>query len=189
MADEQYTPNQEPQQMPPIDNTGYMPPASPDPAAAPAAQQWQEIPQPAPQPDTRYNPYEQPQYQQGSQPVEQPVFQQPVQQVQPVQQYQQPYDQQYQPYQQPYYSEPPVKDNSGVYILIAILEIIFLGGLFAIIPLVFAIQMRGAISRGDWATAEAKGKSAKMWLIIAPVIAIVILIIGFASGAYSSMLN
>lgn len=189
---EQSTQNPQPAgnpEMPPIDNTAYMPPVQ-------SAETYEAQPVQIPAPDTRYNPYAQPQYQDGGTQGYQPSAEgfQPAQQYQPAQQaYQQPYDQQYQqpygaPYDQQYqqpYGQPVIEDKSGMFTLIAILEILFLGGLFAIIPLVFARQYKGALNMGDWERAEQKKKATKTWLIICPCIAIVVLLLAYATGVYS----
>ena len=149
MADEQYGQGQDPSQ--------------------------QVVPQAYPPQATSQQAYDQNTYQQ---PYQQTYQQQPYQE----QPYQQPYQQQpyQQPYQQPMYQQPyqaPVKDNSTLYIVISVLEIIFLGGVFAIIPLVYSIQYKNALSAYNFPLAEDKSKMAVRWLIIAPCIAIVIGII------------
>ena len=65
------------------------------------------------------------------------------------------------------------------------LEILFCGGLLAIIPLIFSIQANSAYNAGDIATGDAKCKTAKMALIIIPIVVIVLLIILAATGALS----
>ena len=69
-----------------------------------------------------------------------------------------------------------------MYIVLSVLEILFLGGLLGIIPLVFAIQANSAYKLGDIAGGDAKAKTAKTALIVVAVIGILIYIAMFAMG-------
>ena len=116
-----------------------------------------------------------------------PNEQQPQQVYQPQQAYQQPQ----QGYQQPPmggYPQQPVKSATTL-IVLSVLEIIFCGGLFAIIPLVFAVQANTAYKMGDIVTGDAKAKSAKTALIVILVVGIVAIIALFAMGGLSAMYN
>ena len=114
----------------------------------------------------------------------------------PAQTYQQPYDQQYQqPYQQQPYQQQPYQQagasgkSATTLIILSVLEIIFLGGLLAIIPLVFSIQANSAYNAGDIVTGDAKAKTAKTALIVIAIVAVVLLVlvfIGAFAGASSS---
>ena len=102
-------------------------------------------------------------------PVQQPAFDTPVQPA--VQQpYQQPVQQQ-PVYQQPY-NQAPAK-SATVYIVCSVLEFLFCGGLFAIIPLIFSIQAGSAYKSGDIAGGDAKAKNAKTALIVVLIVGIV----------------
>ena len=87
--------------------------------------------------------------------------------------------------QQPQYTAQgqgaPAK-SATVYIVLSVLEILFLGGLLGIIPLVFAIQANSAYKLGDIAGGDAKAKTAKTALIVVAVIGILIYIAMFAMG-------
>ena len=97
---------------------------------------------------------------------------------------QQPYQQPQQPYQQqPYQPQQPTKSATAL-IVLSILEILFAGGLLAIIPLVFSIQANSAYKMGDIATGDAKGKTAKIFLIIFAVLAVISYVYLFAFGGY-----
>ena len=140
--------------------------------------------QPEPQPQQQYaqQQYAQPQ-QQYAQPQQQ--YGQPQQQYgQPQQQYGQPQQQYGQPqYAQPQYAQPgaPVK-SATLYIVLSVLEILFLGGLFAIIPLVFSIQANTAYKIGDVVTGDAKVKNAKLALIVIAAIGVLLYIALFTMG-------
>ena len=114
----------------------------------------------------------QPESQQAQEPqqAQQPA---PVQETQPAQA------------QQPQYTAQgqgaPAK-SATVYIVLSVLEILFLGGLLGIIPLVFAIQANSAYKLGDIAGGDAKAKTAKTALIVVAVIGILIYIAMFAMG-------
>lgn len=170
--------------------------AAPQPMQTPPAQQGYQ-PQPqqfVQQPNPTYQPSsgqvpaagapqsgQYPQYntQQPNNPYQPPYQQQPYQQQAYQQQYQQ---QQYQ--QQPYVEVP---DRSTMYIVLSILEILFCGGLIAIIPLVFSVQYKTAFSNGDMVSAKAREKSARIWLIVALCVGIVALIFTISmvsSGLY-----
>jgi hypothetical protein len=151
-------------------------------------------------PDNNYDPY-QPQ-QQPYQPQQQPYQPQPQQQpyqpqqqpYQPQQQYgQQPYDSQFG--QQPYGQQYPPQYNgvqtksATTLIVLSILEILFLGGLLAIIPLVFAIQANSAYKMGDIMTGDAKAKTAKTALIVIAIVAVVLYAIVIATGMASVSLS
>ena len=138
--------------------------------------------------------------------VQQPVVQQPIQYQQPQyqqQQYQQQYQQgnQYQYQQQPgqqqwqqpyanqqYAAVPPApfENNSTMYIVFSVLEFLFCGGLFAIIPFVFSLQYRDAYLTGNFEQAALKKKNAKISLIVILCVGIVLTILSFI--ALSAML-
>lgn len=99
--------------------------------------------------------------QQGGYPPQQP-YQQQYQQPQQQPYQQQPYQQQYQQPQQ--YGVAPAKSATTL-IVLSVVEIILWGGLFGIIPLVFAVQANSAYSAGDIVTGDAKSKNAKTALI------------------------
>lgn len=106
--------------------------------------------------------------------------QQPVQQQQYQQQYQQPVYQQ--PYQQQY-AQPGVPAKSATaLIVLSVLEFLFLGGLLAIIPFVFALQASSAYRVGDVVNGDAKARISKISLIIIAVLGIVLYIALFALG-------
>lgn len=123
---------------------------------------------------------------------------QPAQPAQPVQPGYQPVQQQFPPanpnfaaqqqfqQQQPYNNVSPVAaavpDRSTMYTIIAVLEIIFAGGLLAIIPLVMSIQYKNAYASGDMMKAAQKEKSARIALIVVGIIGILATIAVF-SGA------
>ena len=75
----------------------------------------------------------------------------------------------------------PVKSATTL-IVLSILEILFLGGLFAIIPLVFAVQANSAYKMGDIAGGDAKAKTAKIALIVIAAIGVLLLVWMFAMG-------
>ena len=142
-------------------------------------QQVQDSQQPA-QPQQTVQPQQQAQQQQFSQ--------QPQQQYAPQgqpQQQQQYYAPQGQMPQQPQYAAQaqgaPAK-SATTYIVLSVLEILFLGGLLGIIPLVFSIQANSAYKLGDIAGGDAKAKTAKTALIVVAVIGILIFIAMFAMG-------
>ena len=130
------------------------------------------------QPQQQYQPEQQqyqPQYQD----------QQQYQQYQ-QQQYQQPYQQQYQqPYQQQYAAAPA--KSATTLIILSVLEFLFCGGLFAIIPLVFAIQANSAYNMGDIAGGDAKAKTAKTALIIILCVGILAYVALFALGGIAAL--
>ena len=143
--------------------------------------------QPEPQPQQQYA---QQQYAQPQQQYAQPQQQYAQQQYgQPQQQYSQPQQQYGQPqygqpqYAQPQYAQPgaPVK-SATLYIVLSVLEILFLGGLFAIIPLVFSIQANTAYKIGDVVTGDAKVKNAKIALIVIAAIGVLLYIALFTMG-------
>ena len=123
------------------------------------------------QPQQQYQP-EQQQYQQ--QQYQQQQYQQPYQQ----QQYQQPYQQQY--------AAAPAKSATTL-IILSVLEFLFCGGLFAIIPLVFAIQANSAYNMGDIAGGDAKAKTAKTALIIILCVGILAYVALFALGGIAAL--
>lgn len=102
----------------------------------------------------------------------------------PQQQYQQPYQQQqYQKqFQQP---QQPVKSATTL-IVLSIVELVLWGGLFAIIPLVFAVQANTAYKLGDIATGDAKSKTAKTALIVIAIAVLVLFIVVIAGGFLTS---
>ena len=97
---------------------------------------------------------------------------------------QQPYQQPQQPYQQ---QQPQQTKSATALIVLSILEILFAGGLLAIIPLVFSIQANSAYKMGDIATGDAKGKTAKIFLIIFAVLAVISYVYLFAFGGYAAL--
>ena len=132
--------------------------------------------------DEYQNPYGQPQ-QQGYQPADpygqQQAYQQP---------YQQPQQQAYQqPYQQPQQYPGQQPKSATTLIVLSVLEILFCGGLLAIIPLIFAIQANSAYNMGDIAGGDAKAKTAKTALIIILVVGIVFTIAFFALGGFAML--
>ena len=129
--------------------------------------------------------------------VQQPQYQQPVQYQQ--QQYQQGNQYQYQQqpgqqqWQQPYANQQyaavppaPFENNSTMYIVFSVLEFLFCGGLFAIIPFVFSLQYRDAYLTGNFEQAALKKKNAKISLIVILCVGIVLTILSFI--ALSAML-
>ena len=112
------------------------------------------------------------------------VPQQPVQQ--PAPQPQQPvyYDQQQ---QQPYQQPQGQTKSATVLIVLSVLEILFAGGLLAIIPLVFSIQANSAYKAGDIVTGDSKAKTAKIFLVVFLVIAILAYVYLFAMGGYEAL--
>ena len=137
------------------------------------------------QPQPEVQPEPQPQQQYAQQQYAQQQYGQPQQQYsQPQQQYGQPQQQYGQPqYAQPQYAQPgaPVK-SATLYIVLSVLEILFLGGLFAIIPLVFSIQANTAYKIGDVVTGDAKVKNAKIALIVIAAIGVLLYIALFTMG-------
>ena len=126
-----------------------------------------------------------------------PNEQQPQQTYQEPQNYQQPqaYQQPQQGYQQSYqqpqmggYPQQPTKSGT-VYIVLSVLELLFCGGLFAIIPLVFSIQANTAYKMGDNVTGDAKAKSAKIALIVILAVGILAIFAVVAMGGLSAMYN
>ena len=133
-------------------------------------------------------------------PAPQPA--QPGQPAQPVQPGYQPVQQQFPPanpnlaaqqqfqqqpfQQQPYNNVSPaaaaVPNRSNTYTIIAVLEIIFAGGLLAIIPLIMSIQYKNAYNSGDMVKAAQKEKSTRIALIVVGIIGILATIALF-SGA------
>ena len=106
--------------------------------------------------------------------------------------YQQPqFQQQQQPYQQPQFAQPQYAQqqpkNATTYIVLSVLEFLFLGGLLAIIPFVFAIQANSAYSAGDIAGGDAKANTAKTALIVVAVIGVVIYLGLFAMGGCAAL--
>lgn len=138
--------------------------------------------------NTPQQPYQQPYQQQAYQQPYQQDYQQPYQQ-QPYQQqqYQQPYQQPMQQYQAPQPGAPA--KSATTLIVLSVLEIIFLGGLFAIIPLVFAVQANSAYSVGDYVTGDAKAKTAKTALIVVAVVAVVLLVLVFGLAATGASMS
>ena len=144
------------------------------------------------QPQQQYQPEQQqyqPQYQdqqQYQQYQQQPYQQQPYQQPYQQQYQQQPYQQQYQqPYQQQYAAAPA--KSATTLIILSVLEFLFCGGLFAIIPLVFAIQANSAYNMGDIAGGDAKAKTAKTALIIILCVGILAYVALFALGGIAAL--
>ena len=136
-------------------------------------------------------------YQQPQQGYQQPQqgYQQPQQGYQqPQQGYQQPqqvYQQPQQGYQQPPmggYPQQPAKSATAL-IVLSVLELLFCGGLFAIIPLVFSVQANTAYKMGDNVAGDAKAKSAKIALIVILAVGIVAIIALFAMGGLSALYN
>ena len=163
---EQYDSNQQPQQQYQPEQQQYQPQYQDQ-------QQYQQYQQ---------QQYQQPYQQQYQQPYQQQQYQQPYQQ-----QYQQPYQQQ--PYQQPYqqqYAAAPAKSATTL-IILSVLEFLFCGGLFAIIPLVFAIQANSAYNMGDIAGGDAKAKTAKTALIIILCVGILAYVALFALGGIAAL--
>jgi hypothetical protein len=87
-----------------------------------------------------------------------------------------------QPYaQQPYYQSPfpaqPVpadfKNNSTLYIVLSVLEILFASWIPGIIALIFAIQFRTNVGNHDYIAAAKSKKNARIALIVGLVIGIV----------------
>ena len=72
-------------------------------------------------------------------------------------------------------------------IVLSVVEILLWGGLFAIIPLVFAVQANSAYKIGDIAKGDAKAKTAKTALIIIAVVMLVLVIALVATGALSDL--
>ena len=143
------------------------------------------------QPQQQYQPEQQqyqPQYQdqQQYQQYQQQPYQQQYQQPYQQQYQQQPYQQQYQqPYQQQYAAAPA--KSATTLIILSVLEFLFCGGLFAIIPLVFAIQANSAYNMGDIAGGDAKAKTAKTALIIILCVGILAYVALFALGGIAAL--
>lgn len=164
---EEYTGTNEPQQ----------PQAQqPEPQAQPQQQSQQVYQQPQAQPQQAY---QQPQAQ-AQQAYQQP--QQAYQQPQPGYQQSQPVYQQ-QPIQPVYQQQQP--KSATALIVLSVLEILFLGGLFAIIPLVFAVQANSAYKMGDIMGGDAKAKNAKTALIVIAGIGVLCYIALFAMGGFA----
>ena len=142
--------------------------------------------------DNSYAPQDPQQQQQYGQPQQQQQYAQPQQAqqqyAQPQQQYAQPQPQPQPQYVQPQYVQQgaPAKSATTL-IVLSVLEILFLGGLFAIIPLVFSIQANSAYKIGDIAGGDAKAKTAKTALIVIAVVCVVLLVILFATGGFAFM--
>ena len=106
------------------------------------------------------------------------------QQPQQYQQQPQQYQQQPQPYaypQQQQYAAAPIEDNSTMFIVFSIIEIV-MGGLLAIVPLVYSIKFKDAMKMNDFAGAISAHHTAKIWLIVMLVLIIVIFVVAFAVG-------
>ena len=109
--------------------------------------------------------------------VQQPQAQQPQQP-----QVQQPQVQQAQYQQAQYAPQGAPAKSATVLIVLSVLELLFLGGLFAIIPLVFSIQANSAYKVGDIVGGDAKAKTAKTALIIIAIVGVVSYIALIAMG-------
>lgn len=134
---------------------------------------------------------------QWQQPVGQ--YQQPGQSAQPSQPtYQQPGASQYNPYQSlqqqayPVSNQAPEKNKFGLYLTLAILEVLFCGGVFAIPAIVYAAMMNTSYNSGNRFLYQRNRRTCRMWLIIALVIGIIanalygfILFSDFGSSSYS----
>lgn len=166
----------------------YTPPAQPAPAQPAPAQPVQPAQPQAGQASQPYaqqpsQPYAQPQQQPYAQQAPQPYAQQPQQQYA-----QQPYAQQQyaqQPYAQPQYAQTYTQapagfqDKTTMQIVFAVLEFLFLGGLLAIIPFVFTMQAKSAITAGNYAEATAKQATAQKALIIIAIVSLLLWILFF----------
>ena len=75
----------------------------------------------------------------------------------------------------------PFENNSTTYIVLSVLEFLFCGGLFAIIPFVFSLQYRDAYLQGNYELAASKKKNAKTALIVILVVGIVLTILAFVA--------
>ncbi len=80
-----------------------------------------------------------------------------------------------------------LQSNSFIlYFVLAILEILFCGGPFAIPALIYAVLMNGAYGRGDGAGYTQMRKATRIWLIVAFCIGVVVYIAYFMITAGES---
>lgn len=180
MADEEETTAQgsqdeAPQQ--PVQQQVNAQPAAQQPVQSQQPQQQYAQQQYGQQPQQQYaqQQYAQPQYGQSQQQYTQQAYGQ-----QPQQQYAQ------QPYGQPQYAQPQYQysqvyaqpqgvnatNDTGTYIALSILELIFCGWLLAIVPLVYSAQYKDAFTMGDVMKAEEKRVKARNWLIATLIVGI-----------------
>ena len=130
------------------------------------------------------DPQQQPQQQFAQQGQVQPPQQYAQQsQMQPQQQYYAPQGQM--PQQQYYAPQGAPAKSATALIVLSVLELLFLGGLFAIIPLVFSVQANSAYKLGDIAGGDAKAKNAKIALIVIAAVGVLALIALFATGGFA----
>lgn len=101
-------------------------------------------------------------------------------------QYQQ--TQAYPGYQQPYqYGAPTVSNKFSLFLTLSILELVLLGALLAIVPLVYSVMMNNSYKMGDIDTYLKQKKVAKIWLIVVLCVGVVFGILG--AIFFASMVN
>ena len=94
------------------------------------------------------------------------------------------------PYNSPQYGSGPMPPGSvKSYLVESILLLLFCGGIFAIPAIVYAAQVSGKLSMGDYQGAVAASENAKKWCLIALAIGLVcnvgvglLMILGAAAG-------
>ena len=90
-----------------------------------------------------------------------------------------------QPQQQ--YSAPQGKNPGTPWLIVSIIGFFCCGGVFAIPGLIFAIMATTSFNAGNIADAEQKANTAKWLSIGAIVLAVIVIILGFAFGVFATI--